>query len=578
MHQYFKQMPSMAQDGPAPAPLGEDNAQNIRQVEQKVADMAGAVRGAGISADKLHQRGQLTVWERIEAVVEPGGFLPLMSIYNPEDNPEGSTGVAWGLGRVSGRWCVVAGFDNKVLAGAWLPGQAEKKLRAQEVAARLRLPLVWLVNCSGVKLTEQHRVYPGRRGNGATFFGNVRLSVAGLPQVAAVFGTNPAGGGYTSCSPTKIIAKSDANMSVGGGAVLAGMAGSGPFSEAEALDIIAELAARSAAPPGSAAVHHDVTGFFSKVFDTEQEVLAEVRRQVAMLPAYDPEFFRVDEPADPALSADEMYELLPFDQATGYDVEQILARLVDGSAHREFRPGYGPEIYCGLVKLSGLPVGVVANRQGDMPEGYPEYAQGEYQGKGGTIYRQGLIKMAEFVSLCARDRLPMIWFQDHDGLDVGDLAEKAEVLGLGQTLVYGIEQSDLPIMTVVLRKGTVAPHYQMAGPPAGANNAFTLGTACSEIYVMRGRSAAVAALGRKLARAHKEGQPLGPVIEEMNAQVADYHDKSRPWYMAQTGMIDEVAELGALRAYMSAFAQAAYQNPASVCPRHQMLLPRIIKG
>lgn len=143
----------------------------------------------------------------------------------------------------------------------------------------------------------------------------------------------------------------------------------------------------------------------------------------------------------------------------------------------EFRPDYGPEIYTGLVKIDGMLVGVIGNRQGLLPPGYPEYAK--YPGIGGKLYRQGLIKMSEFVTHCGRDRLPVIWLQDTSGIDVGDAAEKAELLGLGSSLVYSIQQVDVPMMLVVLRKGSAAAHYIMGGPNANRQNAFTLGTAAT---------------------------------------------------------------------------------------------------
>jgi glutaconyl-CoA decarboxylase len=156
-------------------------------------------------------------------------------------------------------------------------------------------------------------------------------------------------------------------------------------------------------------------------------------------------------------------------------------------------------------------LGVIGNRQGFLGEDYPEYA--DYPGIGGKLYRQGLIKMNEFVTQCGRDRVPMIWFQDTSGIDVGDIAEKAELLGLGQSLIYSIQQTDVPMMLVVLRKGTAAAHYVMGGPTANRHNAFTLGTATSEIYVMHGETAAAASFSRRLVKEKDAGRPLKPVID-----------------------------------------------------------------
>jgi len=226
-------------------------------------------------------------------------------------------------------------------------------------------------------------------------------------------------------------------------------------------------------------IHYDSTGFFKAVFDTEEGVLDGLKELMKAMPAYDPKFFQVAAPKEPRFDPSEIDYLVPFNQKMAYGFDEILARLTDNSEHMEFRPDYGPEVYTGLVKMNGLLLGAIGNRQGFMPKGYPEYAP--YQGIGGKLYRQGLIKMSEFVTLCGRDRVPIVWFQDTTGIDVGDYAEKAELLGLGQSLIYSIEQTDVPMMLVVLRKGTAAAHYIMGGPTANNHNAFTLGTPTTEI-------------------------------------------------------------------------------------------------
>jgi glutaconyl-CoA decarboxylase len=297
---------------------------------------------------------------------------------------------------------------------------------------------------------------------------------------------------------------------------------------------------------------------------------------MADMPAYHPKFFRVAEPQEPRFPVADIYRLLPLDPKKVYDFEEILARLVDGSEHMEFRPDYGPEVYTGLCKIDGFLVGCIGNRQGYLGKGYPEYA--DYPGIGGKLYRQGLIKMNEFVTLCGRDRIPIVWLQDTSGIDVGDVAEKAELLGLGQSLIYSIQQTEVPMMLIVLRKGSAAAHYVMGGPTANRHNAFSLGTAASEIYVMHGETAAVATYARRLVKEKEAGRPLEPVIEKMNQLARDYHDKSRPLFCAKTGMLDEIVPISDLRGYLVAFAGAAYQNPRSICPQHHMLLPRVIKG
>ena len=233
-------------------------------------------------------------------------------------------------------------------------------------------------------------------------------------------------------------------------------------------------------------------------------------------------------------------------------------------------------LYGGRVSLL---VGVVANQQGVFPN-YPEYKMEKYgqsMGAGGKLYRQGLIKMNEFVTLCARDRIPMIWIQDTTGIDVGDDAEVAELLGLGQSLIYSIQTSKLPMMEITLRRGTAAAHYVLGGPQGNDNNAFSLGTAATEINVMNGKTAANAMYTGRLAKDQKAGKDLQPTIDKMNALIDDYDVKSKPLFCAQAGLVDEIVDMPMMRNYIVAFTDAVYQNPESICPFHQMLLPRTIR-
>jgi glutaconyl-CoA decarboxylase len=497
-------------------------------------------------------------------------------LYNPAENEDCTTNVVDGLAKINGRWAVVVGFDNKYMAGAWIPGQSENIFRVTDLAKRLNIPLVWVVNCSGVKLPEQEKFYGGRRGSGTTFFRHAELEQMGLPVLAGIYGTNPAGGGYQGVSPTILFAHKDCNIAVGGAGIVSGMSPKGYFDVESAQELIDVAKQHRETPPGGVDVHYDETGFFRFVFEKEEDVLKAMRDYMTKLPAYDPEFFQVDEPKEPKFPTEDLYYLLPVNPKRTYDFEQILARLVDGSEHQEFRPDYGPEVYTGLVKLDGMLCGCIGNRQGIMPKGYPEYA--DYPGIGGKLYRQGLIKMNEFVTLCGRDRLPVIWFQDTSGIDVGNIAEKAELLGLGQSLIYSIQQTDVPMMLVTLRKGSAAAHYIMGGPTANRHNAFTLGTVATEIYVMHGETAAVATYTRRLIKDQQAGKSLEPTVEKMNELVKKYYDTSRPIFCAKTGLIDEIAALRDLRGYLQAFVGAAYQNPKSLCPQHHLMLPRIAKG
>ncbi len=572
MRPYFEKM----QEWNKPVKVNAKNAEEIKAVEKEIEELIEKAKKAGLAQETLNKRGEWTVHQRLEYIVDPGTWAPLHMLFDPKDEESGTTGVVDGLGRINGKWCVIIGFDNKVMAGAWIAGQPLNILRVTDIAKRLHCPLVWLVNCSGVKLPEQERMYANRHGSGTTFFRHAELNKLGIPVLAAIYGTNPAGGGYQGISPTLLLAHKDANIAVGGAGIVSGMAPKGYFDEPMAEQIIEATKKFKAVPPGRVEIHYDHTGFFREVHPSEESLLDSLKSWVGKLPYYDPSFFRVAQPAEPKFPAEDLYSIVSFNQKMVYDMEQFMSRLVDNSEHMEFRPEIGPELYTGLVKVDGFLIGIVGNRQGMLPKGYPQYAP--YPGIGGKFYREGLIKVNEFVTLCGRDRVPMIWIQDTSGIDVGDIAEKAELLGLGQSLIYSIEQSDLPMMTIILRKGTAAAHYIMAGPQANNNNCFTLGTATTEIYVMHGETAAVASFARRLVKEKDAGKPLAPIIEKMNQTVKHYYDMSRPSYCAKMGLIDEVVKFADLRKYFVAFANCAYANPKSICPWHQMIMPRIIKG
>ena len=554
----------------------EENVKQIKEVEKTVAEAVEKVKKAGLATEEINKRGEMTVYQRLEYLLDPGTWCPLHTLFDPMDEESGTTGVVDGLGKISGRWAVIIGFDNKVMAGAWIAGQSENILRVTDMAKRLHLPLVWLVNCSGVKLPEQEKVYANRRGSGTTFFRHAELEKLGIPVISGIYGTNPAGGGYQGVSPTILLAHKNCNIAVGGGGIVSGMTPKGLFDEEGAEMVIEATRKFKSVPPGRVEIHYNSTGFFKAVFEKEEGVLDALKEYMKYIPAYNPKFFRVAEPKEPKFSPKEIDSLVAFNQKSAYNFDEVLARLTDNSEHMEFRPGYGPEVYTGLVKIDGFLTGIIGNRQGFLPKGYPEYAS--YPGIGGKLYRQGLIKMNEFVTQCGRDRVPIVWFQDTSGIDVGDIAEKAELLGLGQSLIYSIEQTEIPMMCIIVRKGTAAAHYIMGGPQANNNNVFTLGTPTTEIYVMHGETAAVASFARRLVKEKDSGRPLKPTIDKMNALAREYYEKSRPTYCAKKGLVDEVISFADMRKYMVAFAGSAYQNPISLCPHHHLMLPRLIKG
>lgn len=192
---YFQNMPTIGKELVNPNP---ENEQEIKAVESDIHESIKKALDAGItSEEKLNERGQLSAMQRINALIDPGTWCPLNSLFNPENNKFGTTNIVNGLGRVDGKWVYIVASDNKKMAGAWVPGQAENLIRCSDAAKMMHLPLIYLLNCSGVEFPNQDKVYPNRRGGGTPFFRNSELNQLGIPVIVGIYGTNPAGGGYT---------------------------------------------------------------------------------------------------------------------------------------------------------------------------------------------------------------------------------------------------------------------------------------------------------------------------------------------------------------------------------------------
>ncbi len=309
---YFEKMPDIGK----PLSDGEirrsqENVELIKEQEKILAAEVERVRNAGIPAERVHDRGGMTVYDRLDYLVDDGTWCPLHSLYNPTDNEEGCTGVVNGLGKIEGKWAVIIGFDNKVMAGAWIAGQAENILMVTDLAKRLNVPLVWLTNCSGVKLMEQEAVYAGRRSSGAPFYRHAELNRLGIPILNAIYGTNPAGGGYQGISPTILLAHDKANIAVGGAGIVGGMNPRGEVDVESALALVEASRGVRAKPPGRVETHFYQTAYFREVHEDEQGVLDGIKDYMRMQPAYDPAMFRVAEPAEPKYPADDLNLILP---------------------------------------------------------------------------------------------------------------------------------------------------------------------------------------------------------------------------------------------------------------------------
>lgn len=571
MPRYFQTMKQLGN----PARIDEANEAAILELEADIKDRIAAVQADGRSDESLNSDGQMTALQRIYALVDEGTWCPLNSLYNPADNENGSTSIIKGLGRVAGRWAVIVASDNKKLAGSWVPGQPENLIRASDTAKCLHIPLIYLLNCAGMRLDKQHLLFSGKRSGGTPFYRNSELQQLGIPVIGGIFGTNPAGGGYHSISHTIIIAHKDSNMAIAGDGIKSGMQPKGYIDHEVAVALAeAHLREDKPEPPGTVKTHYDYTGFMREVYDDDMGVIDAMRKYMSYLPAYQPEFFRVAPPMKPAFPTEELYSVLPINSKRTYNVYEVIARLVDGGALMEYKKDYGPEVITGLTRVNGYLVALIANQQGFF-QNYPAYRGPNAFSVGGKLYREGLIKMCEFVDMCTRDKIPIIWMQDTTGIDLDDLAEKAELLGIGHGLIYSIQNSTVPQMEITLRKASGASHFVMGGPQ-GKANAFSITTAASEYYAIYGETAAAAMYVRRLARAYKNGQPMDDIIKKMNEMLQEFNELARPHSAAKMGLVDEVVDIPRLRDYMVAFTESAYQNPVAHCPFHQMITVRTI--
>ena len=349
---YFEKMSDIGKElSEAEVKRGAKNLEAVAEQEALIKAEETRVHEAGIPAERVRSRGSMTIYDRLDYMVDAGTWQPLHSLYNPTENEEGCTGVVSGMGKIEGRWAVIIGFDNKVMAGAWIAGQAENILMITDLAKRLNIPLVWLTNCSGVKLMEQETVYAGRRSSGAPFFRHAELNKLGIPILNAIYGTNPAGGGYQGISPTILLAHEGANIAVGGAGIVGGMNPKGEIDLEGARALIEGTKSFHGKTPGRAETHFDATAYFREVHETEEGVLDGIKDYMRMMPAFDAAMFRVAEPAQPKYPLEDINLILPANQKRPYDAMQILARLMDNSEFMEYRPDYGPEVFTGIAKM-----------------------------------------------------------------------------------------------------------------------------------------------------------------------------------------------------------------------------------
>ena len=499
--------------------------------------------------ERVHKKGKLTARERLARVADPGSRVHEVGTFVnygeqfPGDQKSPAAGVVTAFARIEGRWCMVIANDNTVASGAWWPRTPEKIQRAQTMALRLRLPTIYLVDCSGLFLPEQSKSFPGALGAGHIFKMNSLLSAHGVPQIAGVFGDCIAGGGYMPIISDRVYMTEQAYMVIAGAALIKGA----KSQKMTSLGI------------GGPEVHVHESGCADVRVPDDETLLACVRRDVARLPSSGADFYRGGlGPIDPRFAAAELGGLIPADHREAYDANQVLARLVDQSLFWEVMPEVGEEMICGIGRIGGLYAGFVINRQGLV--GDPEHPS--RQRSGGTLYRGGIAKIAAFSRACNDDGIPLIWLQDISGFDIGREAEAHGLLAYGSSLIYTNSTNTTPMFTVLLRKASGAGYYAMSGLPY--DPVIQLSTTLSRLSVMEGRTLAIAAYNTKLdddfqivATDPAERAKIEAGMKETEARIEGDMD---PFVAARQMDTDEIVALDELRDYLGALVEMAYQG------------------
>ncbi len=549
--------PLSALDDPASvaARYARDEARSEALLQKRATVRAGWGPEA---AARVKEKGKLPTWERIEALIDPGsGLFPVGTLVNWGRSFRGSTklapgaGVVTALAQVEGRKVMIIANDNTVASGSWWPLSPEKIERAQTIALRLKIPVIYLVDCSGLFLPEQALSFPGRSGAGHIFRMNSLLAANGVPQLAGVFGDCIAGGGYMPIISDRVYMTESAYMVIAGAALIRGA----KALKLTSLDI------------GGPEVHVHQSACADVRVPDDRAALTCLRREVALLPSSAAGFYRHGaSPAPPAFDPAEIAALLPDDHRHVYDARELLARLVDDSVFAEVMTERGPEMIVGVGRVNGLWCGFIANNLHPTP--HPD--RPAHQRAGGILYREGIAKISAFSRACNADGIPIVWLQDIAGFDIGVEAEAQGLLGYGSSLIYTNSTNTVPMFTVLLRKASGAGYYAMAGLPY--EPVLQLSTPLTRLAVMEGRTLAIAAFNTRLDDnfeiASTDPEARAATQKLMDDTAARIEADMDPVGAAARMDTDEVLRLSELRSWLEVLMEAAWQTPrASRNPR-----------
>jgi 3-methylcrotonyl-CoA carboxylase beta subunit len=513
----------------------------MRQRVERLNELEDRIRrGGGPSrVDKQHRAGKLTARERITRLLDPGAIfleIGLLIAYDRYDGQAPAAGVVTGVGKIEGRPAVVVANDATVKAGAWWPETIAKILRAQEIAMRNRVPIVYLVDSAGVNLPYQDGIFPGQYGAARIFYYNSLMrSKLRVPQIAAVMGPCIAGGAYLpALSDVIFMVEGVSFMGLGGPNLVRGA--TGQVVDAESL--------------GGAAMHTTTSGVAHYMAPDDAACLSLIRQKFGDFPPAPP----APEGSLPPLPAEGLYDILPEDHRLPYEMEEIVQRIFDARDYLEFQPAHAPEMLCANAKLSGHPVGVIANRRGFLKaDGRPRI--------GGIVYTESARKVAYFVETAERHNLPLIYLQDVSGFMVGVEAESEGIIRAGAEMVETMACATVPKIVVTINHASGAGYYAMAGQ--GFDPHFTFGWPTARIGVMEGDSAVQAIHGPELEKLKEEGkEPPEDLARQIEKTRADYEQWLDALHAAATGHVDAIIDPLKTRQVLTlALEIAAYNNP-----------------
>jgi acetyl-CoA carboxylase carboxyltransferase component len=509
----------------------------MRSLVTGLQDLEDKLRAGGGAKkiEKQHKDGKLTARERIAKLLDPGAMfleIGLLIAYDKYDGQAPAAGVVTGIGLVEARPTVIVANDATVKAGAWWPETISKILRAQEIAMRNRLPIVYLVDSAGVNLPYQDGIFPGQYGAARIFYYNSLMRrKLHVPQIAAVMGMCIAGGAYLpALSDVIIMVEGTSFMGLGGPNLVKGAVGQ--VVNAESL--------------GGAALHTHTSGVAHYMAKNDAECPELVRQKIRETPS--PALAPKGSP--PAKPAEGLYDLLPADHRQPYDVEDAIARIVDADDYLEFQPGHAPEMLCASARLQGRAIGVIANRRGLL-----KTAAGSRIG--GIVYTESARKVAYFVENAERNGVALLYLQDVSGFMVGAEAESEGIIRAGAEMVETMACASVPKIVLTLNHASGAGYYAMAGQGFDPN--FTFAWPTARIGVMEGDSAVQAVHGPELEKYKAAGAANPAALEAQIAQTrADYERWLDARYAAARGHVDALIDpLATRRVLAFAFEAAA---------------------